>query len=96
MSSLAQIAERMRMAAKAGVLVVTGDTKVVEKGHGDGCYINTAGIGVMPEGLILARPALDPGDAVIVSGSIGDHGMAIMSVRESLEFETTIESDSRR
>jgi hydrogenase expression/formation protein HypE len=94
MSSLAQIVQRMAQAAeKAGVLVVTGDTKVVEKGHGDGCYINTAGIGAMPDGLHIGPTRAQPGDAVIVSGSIGDHGMAIMSVRESLEFETTIESD---
>jgi hydrogenase expression/formation protein HypE len=94
MSSLAQIVQRMAQAAeKAGVQVVTGDTKVVEKGHGDGCYINTAGIGVVPDGLRIGPTLAQPGDVVIVSGSIGDHGMAIMSVRESLEFETTIESD---
>jgi hydrogenase expression/formation protein HypE len=94
MSSLAQIVERMaRAAAKAGVQIVTGDTKVVEKGHGDGCYINTAGIGILPEGIRIGPSLAQPGDAVIVSGTIGDHGMAIMSVRESLEFETTIVSD---
>ncbi|MGA3188527.1 MAG: hydrogenase expression/formation protein HypE [Bryobacteraceae bacterium] len=94
MSSLAQIVQRMAQAAeKAGVQIVTGDTKVVEKGHGDGCYINTAGIGIMPHGLHIGPALAQPGDVVIVSGTIGDHGMAIMSVRESLEFETTIESD---
>lgn len=94
MSSLAQIVRRMSEAAeKAGVLVVTGDTKVVEKGHGDGCYINTAGIGIMPDGIRIGPTMAEPGDVVILSGTIGDHGMAIMSMRESLEFETTIESD---
>jgi hydrogenase expression/formation protein HypE len=94
MASLAQIVQRMAQAAeKAGVQIVTGDTKVVEKGHGDGCYINTAGIGIMPEGLHIGPTLAQPGDVAIVSGTIGDHGMAIMSVRESLEFETTIESD---
>lgn len=94
MSSLAQIVQRMAAAAeRAGVQVITGDTKVVERGHGDGCYINTAGIGVLPDGLRIGPALAQPGDVVIVSGSIGDHGMAIMSVRESLEFETTIESD---
>jgi len=94
MSSLAQIVQRMAVAAeKAGVQIVTGDTKVVERGHGDGCYINTAGIGVLADGLRIGPRQAQPGDVVIVSGSIGDHGMAIMSVREGLEFETTIESD---
>lgn len=94
MSSLAQIVQRMSQAAeKAGILVVTGDTKVVEKGHGDGCYINTAGIGIMPDGIRIGPTMAQPGDVVILSGTIGDHGMAIMSMRESLEFETTIESD---
>jgi hydrogenase expression/formation protein HypE len=94
MSSLAQIVQRMAAAAeKAGVQIVTGDTKVVERGHGDGCYINTAGIGVLADELRIGPTQAQPGDVVIVSGSIGDHGMAIMSVREGLEFETTIESD---
>jgi hydrogenase expression/formation protein HypE len=93
-SSLAQIVHRMAQAAKtAGVQIVTGDTKVVEKGHGDGCYINTAGIGLVPDGLHIGPTHAQPGDAVILSGTIGDHGMAIMSVRESLEFETIIQSD---
>jgi len=94
MTSLAQIVQRMAAAAeRAGVQVITGDTKVVERGHGDGCYINTAGIGVLADGLRIGPALAQPGDVVILSGSIGDHGMAIMSVRESLEFETTIESD---
>ena len=92
---LQQIAERMGTAAdNAGVVIVTGDTKVVEKGHGDGCYINTAGIGVVSKGVNIAPTRAEPGDVVIVSGTIGDHGMAIMSVREGLEFEAAIESDS--
>ena len=95
MTTLAQIVECMRAAAdKAGVQIVTGDTKVVEKGHGDGCYINTAGIGIVPEGRDVGPARAKVGDAIIVSGTIGDHGMAIMSVREGLEFDTIIQSDS--
>ncbi|MEL7237122.1 MAG: hydrogenase expression/formation protein HypE, partial [Chloroflexota bacterium] len=94
-SRLGAIAERMGRAARAaGVKLVTGDTKVVDRGHGDGVYINTSGIGVIPEGVNIAPANAAPGDVVIVSGTIGDHGMAIMSVREGLEFETVIESDS--
>ena len=78
----------------AGVRLVTGDTKVVERGHGDGVYVNTSGIGRVPDGVDVAPRHARPGDAVLVSGTIGDHGMAIMSVREGLEFETVIESDS--
>ena len=78
----------------AGVTLVAGDTKVVDKGHGDGVYINTAGIGLIPEGVHISPQNARPGDAVIVSGTIGDHGIAIMSVREGLEFETVIESDT--
>ncbi len=81
-------------ARRAGVAIVAGDTKVVEKGHGDGCYINTAGVGVVPAGVNIAPTRAVPGDVVIVSGTLGDHGMAIMSVREGLEFEAQIESDS--
>jgi hydrogenase expression/formation protein HypE len=91
---LARIVEAMSAAARqAGVQIVTGDTKVVEKGHGDGCYINTAGIGVIEHGVDIGPARARPGDAILISGTIGDHGMAIMSVREGLEFETTIESD---
>ena len=96
-AQLAAIAERMGAAARAaGVAIVTGDTKVVEKGHGDGCYINTSGIGVMAlSGNAAIAPAqARPGDVVILSGTIGDHGMAIMSVREGLEFETILRSDT--
>ncbi len=80
-------------ARRAGVSIVTGDTKVVEKGHGDGVFINTAGIGIIPDGIEIGPAKARPGDAVIVSGTIGDHGMAVMSVREGLQFETVIESD---
>ncbi|MES9848565.1 MAG: hydrogenase expression/formation protein HypE, partial [Candidatus Thiodiazotropha sp.] len=81
-------------AGEAGVPVVTGDTKVVEKGKGDGVFITTTGIGVVPVGINISGDRAQPGDKIIVSGSIGDHGVAIMSSRENLEFETTIESDS--
>ncbi len=92
---LGTLVEQMAAAARrAGVQIVTGDTKVVDKGHGDGVYINTSGIGVIPEGVQIAPQNARPGDAVLVSGMIGDHGMAIMSVREGLEFETLIASDS--
>jgi hydrogenase expression/formation protein HypE len=80
-------------AATAGVRIVTGDTKVVERGHGDGCYINTAGVGVVRPGIEVGPHRAQGGDAVLVSGTIGDHGMAIMSVREGLEFESQIRSD---
>ncbi|MBK8033449.1 MAG: hydrogenase expression/formation protein HypE [Chloroflexi bacterium] len=95
MSMLGALVERLGAAARAaGVQVVTGDTKVVDKGHGDGVYINTSGIGLIPEGVHIAPQNARPGDVVLVSGTLGDHGMAIMSVREGLEFETLIQSDS--
>jgi len=78
----------------AGVPVVTGDTKVVEQGKGDGVFITTTGIGVVAEGIDIAGNRARPGDAILVSGTLGDHGVAIMSLRENLAFETTIESDS--
>lgn len=81
-------------ASKAGVPIVTGDTKVVERGKGDGIFITTTGVGVVPEGVNISGDRARPGDAILVSGSVGDHGVAIMSSRENLEFETTIESDS--
>ena len=94
-SQLKKIADDMGAAARAaGVSIITGDTKVVERGHGDGCYVNTAGIGIVPEGINIAPHQARPGDAVIVSGTLGDHGMAVMSVREGLEFEAKIETDS--
>jgi len=88
------VAQRMgEAAARAGVRVVTGDTKVVESGHGDGIYVNTAGLGVVPEGVDIRPDRAEPGDVVIVSGDIGVHGIAIMSVREGLEFGTEVCSD---
>ncbi len=80
--------------AKAGVPVVTGDTKVVEKGKGDGVFITTTGIGVVPDGVNISGHRATPGDVILVSGYIGDHGVAILSKRENLEFETEIRSDS--
>ena len=94
LAQLAAIVEAMaKAAATAGVQIVTGDTKVVERGHGDGCYINTAGIGILREGIQVGPHRAQVGDAVLISGTIGDHGMAIMSVREGLEFESQIRSD---
>lgn len=94
LDQLAAIVQSMaRAAATAGVQIVTGDTKVVERGHGDGVYINTAGVGLLREGLNLGPRMARPGDAILVSGSMGDHGMAILSVREGLEFESPIQSD---
>jgi hydrogenase expression/formation protein HypE len=81
-------------AAEAGVRIVTGDTKVVEKGHGDGCYINTAGVGVLAEGLELSGSRCEAGDVVLLSGTLGDHGIAVISTREGLTFSTDIESDA--
>jgi hydrogenase expression/formation protein HypE len=95
MDDLGNITTAMANACKAAnVLLVTGDTKVVNKGHGDGVYINTAGIGLVPSGVEIAADRARPGDVIIVSGTIGDHGMAIMSVREGLAFETELVSDS--
>lgn len=95
MAVLGAVVQRMAAAARAaGVQIVAGDTKVVERGHGDGLYINTAGVGVVADGQPRLGPdGARPGDRVIVSGTIGDHGIAVMSVREGLEFETVIESD---
>ncbi|MBC7149735.1 MAG: hydrogenase expression/formation protein HypE [Rhizobium sp.] len=95
LADLNRIAESMGEASReAGVPIITGDTKVVERGKADGVFISTAGVGVVPAGLDLRSDAARPGDAVIVSGSIGDHGVAVMSKRENLEFETDILSDS--
>lgn len=95
LSDLEQIIISMAKAAgKAGVPVVTGDTKVVEKGKGDGIFITTTGVGMVPEGVDISGDQARVGDAILISGSIGDHGVAIMSSRENLEFETSIESDS--
>lgn len=95
LADLDRIVASMAAAAKtAGVSIITGDTKVVEKGKGDGVFINTAGVGHVPEGIDISGSYATPGDAVLVSGTIGDHGVAIMSSRENLEFETEIHSDS--
>jgi hydrogenase expression/formation protein HypE len=82
------------VAAEAGVRIVTGDTKVVERGHGDGIYINTAGVGVVREGVDLSSRYCKPGDVVLLSGTLGDHGIAVMSTREGLSFGTDIVSDA--
>ncbi|HZF86991.1 MAG TPA: hydrogenase expression/formation protein HypE [Streptomyces sp.] len=93
-STVGRVAEALGAAARtAGVRVVTGDTKVVEAGHGDGVYINTSGIGLVPPGVDLRPERVVPGDVVIVSGAIGLHGVAILSERENLRFEAEIESD---
>jgi len=89
-----RIVQSMKKAAdEAGVYLVTGDTKVVDKGKGDEIYINTAGVGVVEHELAIHPKAVKPGDAVILSGDIGRHGIAIMAAREGLEFESAIESD---
>ena len=94
-ATLGRIVEALAGAARAtGVPIVTGDTKVVEKGHGDGCYINTSGIGIVADGVNFAPDKARAGDRVLVSGSMGDHGMAVLSVREGLEFESPITSDT--
>lgn len=95
LDDLQRIVGSMRQAcAAAGVTLVTGDTKVVDRGKGDGVYITTTGIGMVPEGRSLSIRSARPGDRILLSGTIGDHGIAIMSVREGLEFETVLESDS--
>jgi hydrogenase expression/formation protein HypE len=81
-------------ALAAGVQLVTGDTKVVERGHGDGVYINTAGVGLLPDGVDIRPERARPGDVVIVSGEIGLHGIAVLSLREGLEFGTDLHSDT--
>ncbi|EST38101.1 hydrogenase [Streptomycetaceae bacterium MP113-05] len=94
MPVVARVAEALGAAARAaGAEVVTGDTKVVEAGHGDGIYLNTAGIGLIPDGVDIRPQRAEPGDVVIVSGQIGLHGIAVMSLREGLEFEVQVESD---
>jgi hydrogenase expression/formation protein HypE len=95
LADLQRIVASMRAAcAEAGVALVTGDTKVVDRGKGDGVFITTSGIGLVPEGRSLSIHAARPGDCILVSGTLGDHGIAIMSVREGLEFETVLESDT--
>ncbi len=95
MSDLGMVATAVgKAAAAAGVSLVTGDTKVVDHHSGDGIYINTSGIGVLADGVGIGPRRARPGDAVIVSGEIGLHGVAVLSCREGLEFGTTIQSDT--
>ncbi|MFC4033509.1 hydrogenase expression/formation protein HypE [Streptomyces polygonati] len=95
LAELGRIAQAMGTAAQtAGVRLVTGDTKVVDSASGDGVYINTSGIGVIPDGVDIHPRRARPGDAVLVSGDIGVHGVAVMSCREGLEFGTAVESDT--
>jgi hydrogenase expression/formation protein HypE len=95
LEDLRRIVGSMRAACNsASVDLVTGDTKVVDRGKGDGVFITTTGIGVVPDGRVLSIRNARPGDRILVSGTIGDHGIAIMSVREGIEFETVLESDS--
>lgn len=94
MQTLARVMSSMgKAAAASGVQLVTGDTKVVEKGKGDGLYINTAGIGSVEHGLSIGPHSILPGDLILISGDIGRHGMAVMAKRESLEFEGPLLSD---
>lgn len=95
MAELERVVASMADAAKvADVPIVTGDTKVVNRGSADRLFVTTSGIGVLPEGRCFSASAAQPGDAIILSGSIGDHGMAVMSCRENLEFESSICSDT--
>ncbi len=95
LADLKRIVDSMAAAARAAdVVIVTGDTKVVERGKGDGVFINTSGIGVVPPGVDIHARRARPGDAILVSGTLGDHGVAILSHRQGLSFETDLESDS--
>jgi len=95
MDVLERVVRSMAEAARnARVRIVTGDTKVVERGHGDGMYINTAGVGVVMEGIEVAPDRAQPDDVVLLSGTVGDHGIAVLSRREGLSFETELLSDS--
>jgi hydrogenase expression/formation protein HypE len=94
METLWRVVQSMRKAAdKAGVQLVTGDTKVVDKGKGDGLFINTAGVGIVEHNIAVHPAHVQPGDVILLNGDLGRHGMAIMSVREGLQFESAIESD---
>ena len=96
METLRRVVESMSAASReVGVRIITGDTKVVDRGKGDGIFINTAGVGLVPPGIDIAPQRVAPGDAVIVSGDLGRHGMAVMSVREGLGFESELQSDCR-
>lgn len=95
LSDLQRIVESMAQAARqAEVPIITGDTKVVESGKGDGVFITTTGIGVVPDGIEISGDRARPGDRILVSGSIGEHGVAIMSQRENLSFNTLVQSDT--
>ena len=94
MEVLWKIVQSIKKAAEvAGVQIVTGDTKVVDKGKGDGIFINTAGIGILDHRAVISAQCVQAGDAIIVNGDLARHGMAIMAVREGLEFESSIQSD---
>ena len=94
METLRRVVDSMAAASReVGVRIVTGDTKVVDRGKGDGIFINTAGVGLVPPGIDIAPQRVAPGDAVLVSGDLGRHGMAVMSVREGLGFESELQSD---
>jgi len=95
LETLKRVVESMHQAASnAGIQIITGDTKVVEKGSADGLFINTTGIGRVRDGVSLSASQAQPGDVIIVSGYLGDHGIAILAEREGLEFETQVNSDS--
>ncbi len=95
METLWRVVQSMQQAAvRSGVLIVTGDTKVVDAGKGDGLFVNTTGVGVLEHDLAIEPGSVAVGDAILVSGDIGRHGMAVMAVREGLQFESAIESDS--
>ena len=95
LSDLKRIVDSMAKAAKATqVPIITGDTKVVEKGSGDGVFITTTGIGMVPEGIYISGENARPGDKILISGTLGDHGIAVMALRANLSFQTSIESDS--
>ena len=94
-AELQKIVDSMAIAVRsAGVEIVTGDTKVVERGHGDGVYINTSGVGIIEHNRYLSSDQARPGDKIILSGPLGDHGMAVMAQREGLGFESAIKSDT--
>jgi hydrogenase expression/formation protein HypE len=94
LTTLRRVVDSMKAAAAgAGVQLVTGDTKVVDRGKGDGVYLNTSGVGIIEHGQTIGPANVRPGDVILLSGDIGRHGIAIMAAREGLELETTVESD---
>jgi len=95
LETLARVVASLRQAAaEAGVTIVTGDTKVVERGSGDGLFINTSGLGRVPDGVFLSADQARPGDQILLSGTIGEHGIAVLAQREGLEFESPVMSDT--